>query len=299
MLNIHITVADHGRSVESFLRNMLPGASSAYLKKLLRSGHLTLNGSTVLSDAVLRRNDTVNLKESVRTLSFLGATHPDIDILYEDNRIVVVNKPAGLAMHRTAEFGEQNLVELAQEFMRWRGDVCNLRPVNRLDRGTSGAVILAKSSMSAGMFGRLVKEDGLGKLYLALVGGAVPGSGAVFEPLDGKESETRYRRLATLEEVSLLALYPVTGRMHQIRRHLQAIGHPVLGDQRYGGSSLPDWQGHALHSFRTSLIHPESGILLSIIAPLTANFITFLTNSAGDDASSLLDSLLKLPMLLE
>jgi 23S rRNA pseudouridine955/2504/2580 synthase len=298
MLTYEISVADHGRRVESFLQNLLPGAPPAYLKKLLRSGHLALNGTPASPDAALRRTDRLTLKESGRTLSFLGVPHPDLDILYEDDRIVAVNKPAGLPMHRTAEFGEQNLVDVAQSFMRWRGDVCSLRPVNRLDRGTSGAVILAKSSLAAGMFGRLVKEEGLGKLYLAMAEGVAPESGSMTEPLDGKESETRYRRLALLEGASLLALYPVTGRMHQIRRHLLLIGHPVLGDLRYGASPLPGWCGHALHSFRTHATHPENGSELLITAPLPAEFIACLSRSAGDDAGRLLDGLPDLPTTL-
>ncbi len=296
MLTFDIDVADHGRCVESFLQNLLPGAPSAYLKKLIRSGHLTLNGAAVSFDAVVRRGDHLALKESGRTLSFLGVSHPDLDILYEDDRIVAVNKPAGLPMHRTAEHGELNLVDAARGFFRWRGDDCSLRPVNRLDKGTSGAVILAKSSTAAGMFGRLVKEEGLGKLYLALAAGAVPESGTVSEPLDGKESETRFRRLALLGEVSLLALYPVTGRMHQIRRHLQMIGHPVLGDLRYGGSSVSGWRGHALHSFRTHTTHPETGRELIITAPLPSDFIACLSTAALDDSGSLLDSLFDLPL---
>lgn len=296
MLSFDITLADHGRRAESFLQNLLPGAPTAYLKKLLRSGHLALNGAPVSPDTIIRRADRLTLKESRRTLSFMGGHHPDLDILYEDDRIVAVNKPPGLPMHRTAEHGELNLVDVAQAFMRWRGDICNLRPVNRLDRGTSGAVILAKSSTAAGMFGRLVKEEGLGKLYLALAEGSVPESGAVSEPLDGKESETRYRRLLQQEGVSLLALYPLTGRMHQIRRHLQAIGHPVLGDLRYGGRPVPGWSGHALHSFRTRTTHPETGSELDIIAPLPAHLVAYLSPSSEHDADRLLDSLLDLPM---
>ena len=299
MLSFDITLKDHGRRVESFLQNLLPGAATTYLKQLVRSGHLSLNGAATTPDVILRCSDHLTLKESRRTLSFLDAKHPLLDILYEDDRIVAVNKPAGLPMHRTAEHGELNLVNVAQSFMAWRGDVCVLRPVNRLDRGTSGAVILAKSSLAAGMFGRLIKEEGLGKLYLALSEGSVPEAGIVSEPLDGKESETRYRRLALLDGASLLAVYPVTGRTHQIRRHLQMIGHPVLGDLRYGGRLLQGWHGHALHSYRTHVTHPETGRELLILAPLPAEIIAFLSHAAGDGAGLLVDGLPDLPLSFE
>jgi 23S rRNA pseudouridine955/2504/2580 synthase len=151
--------------------------------------------------------------------------------------------------------------------MEERGTACKLYPVNRLDRGTSGTVILAKSSSAAGIFGRQVKETGLEKLYLALVEGLPPGSGSICEPLDDKESETRFTILLPGNGCTLLAVVPISGRMHQIRRHLEMIGHPVLGDKRYGSHELPDYEGFALHSFKTVLIRPDFGPL-SVCAPL-------------------------------
>ena len=152
-------------------------------------------------------------------------------------------------------------------YMARRATPCKLYPVNRLDRGTSGAVILAKSSSAAGMYGRQVKETGLDKLYLALVEGIPDNIGMIDKPLDGKESETRYDLLLEGGGCALLAVVPVSGRMHQIRRHLTLIGHPVLGDRRYGSGDLPDYAGFALHSFRTVLIRPEAGPL-TVCAPL-------------------------------
>lgn len=295
MLTYVISETDHGRRLDSFLRNLLPGAPAAYLKKLLRSGQVSLHAADPQPGTLLRQGDLVTLKESGRTLSLLAPSRPDLDILYEDERIIAVNKPAGLAMHRTAEHGEDNLVTAANDFLRRRGDECTVRPVNRLDRGTSGAVLLAKSSLAAGMFGRVVKEEGLGKLYLALTAGGVPDSGAIDEPLDGKESLTRFRRLAVSGDVALLALYPVTGRMHQIRRHLQHIGYPVRGDLRYGGTEVSGWTGHALHSFRTHTIHPETGAELVIVAPLPREFISLL----GDEAGAVLARLPDVPLTFD
>jgi 23S rRNA pseudouridine955/2504/2580 synthase len=151
--------------------------------------------------------------------------------------------------------------------MTRRDTPCKLYPVNRLDRGTSGAVIMAKSSSSAGIYGRQVKESGLDKLYLALVTGIPPENGVITEPLDDKESETRYRILLQGRENALLAVTPISGRTHQIRRHLEAIGHPVVGDKRYGGGELDDYNGFALHSFRTLVVRPEAGPL-TVCAPL-------------------------------
>jgi 23S rRNA pseudouridine955/2504/2580 synthase len=196
-----------------------------------------------------------------------------VDILYEDDRLLILNKPPGIAVHMSAEDGDRNLVNLAERFMMWRGTVVKLRPVNRLDKGTSGAVLLAKSSSSAGMFGRFVKEEGLGKVYLAVVAGKPADSGEINIALDGKESETAYRLLAGTEECSLAVVFPRTGRMHQIRKHFSLIGHPIMGDRRYGGPPLTGCPGFGLHALSVSLHHQELGRELSVMAPLPDSLI--------------------------
>lgn len=244
----------------------MPTAPSGYARKLIKSGAARLNGSVVAPDRLLACHDTVTFKESATTIDYISSTRPRLDILYEDSLMLIANKPPGLAMHRTAEC-EQNLVDAGNAYMVQRATPCKLYPVNRLDRGTSGAVMLAKSSSSAGIYGRLVKETGLDKLYVALVWGTADESGTINEPLDGKASETRYRKVLTGNNCSLLAVTPISGRMHQIRQHLAAIGHPVMGDKRYGGGDLPENAGFALHSFRTALNRVEVGPL-TVCAPL-------------------------------
>ncbi len=271
MLSYTITSLDHCRRLESFLRTLLPTAPSGYPRKLIKNGAARLNGSSATPDTFLACADIVTLKESATLTTLLHDERPLLDILFENDQIVIVNKPAGLAMHRTAEL-DGDLVEEGTAYMSWRGTACKLYPVNRLDRGTSGAVILAKSSSSAGIHGRQVKETGLDKLYLALVNGVPPASGVINEPLDEKESETRYEILLTGSDCSLLAVTPISGRMHQIRRHLESIGHPVLGDSRYGGGVLPGYEGFALHSFRTALLLP-TGTPLTVCAPLPENLL--------------------------
>ena len=270
MLSFDITHNDHCRRLESFLRTILPMAAPGYCRKLIKSGAARLNDVNATADTMLVVNDRVTLKESATTKALLTSTRPALDILYEDDMVAVVNKPAGLPMHRTAE-REKNLVDEGMACMAWRGTPCKLYPVNRLDRGTSGAVILAKSSSAAGMYGRQVKGIGLDKLYLALVKGVPAESGVIAEPLDDKESETRYTILLQGAGNALLAVTPISGRMHQIRRHLEMIGHPVLGDKRYGVGELTDYDGFALHSFRTVVVRPEAGPL-TVCAPLPEGF---------------------------
>lgn len=272
MLTLTVSFPDHCRRLESFLRNLIPEAQPGYGRKLIKSGAVRLNGAAVNPDTFLFAGDTVTLKESSALAALMRETRPPLDILFEDDRIAVVNKPAGLAMHRTAE-REDNLVDLGMEYMERRDTPCKLYPVNRLDRGTSGVVVLAKSAASAGIYGRQVKETGLDKLYLALVEGVPTDSGVVNEPLDGKESETRFQVLAAGSGYALLAVVPVSGRMHQIRRHLEMAGHPVLGDKRYGSRELLDGGGFALHSLRTQLTRPN-GQQLSVCAPLPETLLT-------------------------
>jgi RluA family pseudouridine synthase len=272
MLAYTITPHDHCRRLESVLRALLPTASFAYPRKLIKNGAVKLNNAVATPDTLLFVNDRVTVKESGALTALLSDKPPELDILYEDESIAIVNKPSGLAMHRTAEL-ESDLVERGMAFMAWRKTTCKLYPVNRLDRGTSGAVILAKSSTSAGMFGRQVKETGLDKLYLALVAGRPDDSGVINAALDGKESETRYRILATGSGCSLLEVVPLSGRMHQIRRHLEMIGHPVLGDRRYGGNEIAELAGFALHSFKTALTTPNRERLV-VCAPLSEELLT-------------------------
>lgn len=288
MLTFEITHQDHYRRLESFLRKLMPAAPSGYARKLIKSGAVKLNGAAAHHDTLLALRDIVTLKESGAATGYLSAAKMELDILFEDDQIVIVNKPSGLPMHRTAEC-EENLVELGQEYMTVRGTPCKLYPVNRLDRGTSGTVIMAKSSSSAGIYGRQVKESGLDKLYLALVIGQPPESGIINVPLDDKESETRFRAIARGESCALLAVTPISGRLHQIRRHLSTIGHPVMGDKRYGGGALADLSGFALHSFRTILIRPETG-LLTVCAPLPEELLE-LCSTRGIEAEQLLAAL--------
>ncbi|HWI41764.1 MAG TPA: pseudouridine synthase, partial [Verrucomicrobiae bacterium] len=117
----------------------------------------------------------------------------------------------------------------------------------------------------------------------------------VTEPLDDKEAETRFRVLCRRRRGALLAAYPVTGRMHQIRRHLSMAGFPVIGDRRYGASPRPALTGIALHSFRTETLHPETGRRLIIFAPLPAELLGLLHEVCDDILASILKALPAVP----
>jgi 23S rRNA pseudouridine955/2504/2580 synthase len=296
MLEFKISARDHCRQLQGFLHLILPAASPSYVRKLGTSGHVWVNGGTAVGSKLLHLEDVVTVKESRKTKALLDPVRPPLEILFEDTWIAIFNKPPGLPMHKAAEVDDTNMVDLGSLLLNRRdGGNGKLRPVNRLDRGTSGAVILAKSSTAAGMFGRQLKEDGLDKLYLAVVDGELHGEGTIDLPLEGKEARTRYRTLCNGAGRSFVAVYPVTGRTHQIRLHFKAIGHPVCGDRRYGGSTFNGLIGHALHSFRTSFPHPATGEETTVFAPLPTGLLMILKTLAGDGYIHVLQALPDLP----
>lgn len=292
MLHYSATIADHGRRMDSFLRAFLPAASSSYLRKLFKGGGVTLNGAPAVPDALLRFSDTVAIKESGRIRELLVADRTVPEILFEDDHIVIFNKPLGLPVHRTAEHGGHNLVESGIALLGQRGLQVKLYPVNRLDRGTSGVVLMAKSSAKAGLFGRLFQEGLVVKRYLCAVSGTTGDAGVIDLPLDDKESRSEFRTLYSGKGVSILVVTPVTGRLHQIRRHLSAVGHPVMGDRRYGGKALRGLDGHALHSCHLSFPHPVTGSEFEIFAPPPEAFAGYLARILDGEIVPLLDSLM-------
>jgi 23S rRNA pseudouridine955/2504/2580 synthase len=305
MLDFRITDEDHCRPIGSWLRKRMPTATAGYLHQILKKGQLTVNGESVDEMHPLLLNDSISIKESGRIKALLRArvNAPQVDILFEDTRIVCVNKPNGLSMHTAAGAGSEIVTEMAASYLHARELAAHphaaeptfkLRPVNRLDRGTSGGVILAKSSTAAGMFGRLVMDGGLDKLYLALASGRLDGRGEIKAPVEEKESLTRYMSIFTGKDLTLVALWPETGRMHQIRQHLRHIGHPVVGDRRYGGPPAPTLKGFALHAFRTRFIHPESGYDTTIHAPLPTDFLAMLRTASKERYTDILTLLTSL-----
>jgi 23S rRNA pseudouridine955/2504/2580 synthase len=294
MLTYTITANDHCRRLESYLQRLLPAALPTYCRKLIKSGACALNKVKSSPDALLTAGDSISLKESGQVMDQLNRPLPPIDLLWQDDKLLALNKPAGLAMHPAAEVDE-NLADIASAWLEKKANYpVRAYPVNRLDRGTSGVVLLATSSSNAGILGRQVKEEGLDKIYLTVVEGILEGDGEINQPLDGKESISRYRCLSIGENCSFLLVEPVTGRTHQIRRHLSSIGHPVVGDKRYDAQPLPTLAGIALHSFRTRLQHPTPETQLTVCAPLPTALRELIIERCGINEHTLLTLLTQL-----
>jgi RluA family pseudouridine synthase len=292
MLTYQISASDHVRRIESFLQNLMPAAPPSYLRKLIKGGNILINGGVCSTGTILLLSDTVSIKETTKTGNFLANRLSAPDILFEDERIVILNKPAGIPVHRSAEHGGENLMEHATLYFQVRDNrTIKLYPVNRLDKGTSGAVITAKSSAIAGVFGKLFQEGLVEKRYLAFIAGGMHKEGVIDFPLDGKEACTAFQTLFQGDKAALLVARPLTGRTHQIRRHFALVNHPLISDKRYGGKSLRGFNREILHALKLSFQDPSTGDDRTIFAPPPPGFLQNMATLAGDSYLSLLHAL--------
>ena len=209
-------------------------------------------------------------------------------IAYEDEFAAVLEKPAGIAVHPTLNYPDGTLANGWLYHLQQQGKTGVFRPVNRIDKNTSGLVLCAQNSFAAPLL-----ADSAQKCYLAIVQGILPlGPGQVEAPIarrgdsiigrcvreDGKYSLTRYNVLGVGTGHSLVACTPCTGRTHQIRVHMAYIGHPVAGDPVYGPRKvISSLEGQCLHAKTISFLHPKTGELLSFDSPLPGYFTRFLS----------------------
>lgn len=209
----------------------------------------------------------------------------ELDILFQDEHLIAVNKPPGLATHAGEGHRERNLVSELQSWLEAHEVAFEppLAPANRLDVDVSGVVLFALGAEARSRLGKLIQEQRLRKVYWAVVAGRTRNKGVINRdvPDDGrsKPARTRYRTLATSGRFSLLKLTIETGRKHQIRRHLVAIGHPILGDRRYGHTKAAvgfrrrfDVERIMLHARQITCDHPMTGQRLHVVASPDADW---------------------------
>ena len=270
-----------GRKVLHLLRGEL-GLSSTLVKSLKwRGGAICLNGAPVTVDIRVREGDllTVNVADRVQETP-IAENAPLPEVLWEDDDLLIINKSAGVAVHASALTGGDITVE--QMVVRYLGGGA-FHPVNRLDRGVSGVMVVAKSSYAhARTMAQLHTED-FHREYRAVCHGIPsPAAGEITLPIGrdtssavkrkiaptGKAAHTVYEVLSVHGENALLRLQPITGRTHQLRLHMAALGHPLLGDWLYGEEHPLLPRRVALHSCELWLRHPISGEALHITAPL-------------------------------
>ncbi len=256
-----------------FLRETLPGWKRSTLEQRVKAGAVSVNGKVVRRNDLLAPGDVVEVgaREAKSPSGPAGLT-----ILHEDEWLVAVNKPAGLLSVSTDSERERTALALLKEHFGRPGRPARLWPVHRLDRETSGVLLFARDRDIQDIVQARWNEAR--KVYLAwVVGTPKPAADTIDQPLwedgslfvrvghrdDAREARTHYRTLETRDDQSLLEVELDTGRRHQIRAHLAWLGHPVVGDERYGTRA----RRMLLHALRLELPHPTQPTRLILEAP--------------------------------
>jgi 23S rRNA pseudouridine955/2504/2580 synthase len=305
VLEFKVSADAAGQRLDKYVRRALKNVPLSHVYKMLRTRKVRVNGARGRGEQVLAEGDLVAIRGDQERLlaereDASGERRPGqgprFTVLLEDEHILAVNKPAGLAAHPGTGIAGSTLVEEARAYLRVPGDLppteFRASPAHRLDRETSGVVLVARTRKAMVRLTQLFTEGkGVRKSYLALVKGKMSrDAGTIDQPLSEheqtarsksvrgvnfQEAITHYKVLSSMKEGSLLALRIETGRTHQIRRHLEAVGHPVAGDRRYGDFA---WNRVArqrwglermfLHAWKLEMPHPATGMPLRLEAPL-------------------------------
>ena len=278
-----VTEEETDLTVQLFLQQHLPVAPAGYLRQLFKKGKITRANKIVAADDSLSAGDKIALPNSSRIQELLFApqnSRPKLDILYESREILIVNKPAGLAIHKGKGHERDNLTDQVMTFLADRGDKFQVAPVQRLDLETSGPVLFGKGKKSCAELGKLFMQGEVSKTYLALVTGKLLGRGELLSdiPAKGKlkTARTSYQTLVSNDTVSLLEIQLHTGRQHQIRRQLADAGHPLYGDRRYKGPCPRKLPRLFLHCRQLAFIDPFSQQRIEVDCPLPKDLSRFL-----------------------
>lgn len=262
-----------------FLANRLPRAPRSYLRQLLRKGRVRREDGPLDESDSLRPGERVFLPESARLRQLL-ALPPVPAILYETREMLIVEKPAGLAVHGSKGHEEDHLLGRIQALLHERRISYSVAPVHRLDLETSGPILFAKGRQAAGRLGQLFMDGAAHKSYLALVAGELAGAGRLESPVRAKgklkAAATDYRTLSGTGDFTLVELELLSGRTHQIRQQLAAVGHPLAGDRRYGGPTPPTLKRLFLHCRQLALPDPFGGPDVLVESSLPEELTRFL-----------------------
>jgi 23S rRNA pseudouridine1911/1915/1917 synthase len=262
--------------------------SRAEAQRLIASGRVLVDGRATVKRHLLGSGQRVTVSPMPRVPSDLAPQAVPMVVRYEDEHLIVVDKPAGVVTHPSRGHESGTLVHgLLDRDVRGGGDPTRPGIVHRLDRDTSGLLVVARTERAHRRLGRLLRDRRLDRRYLVLVHGEPPPALTVDRPVgrdrrvrtrmstvtdQGREAVTHLRRIEALAGFSLLEARLETGRTHQIRVHLEAVGHPVAGDPVYGRRPPPlGLERQFLHAFRLSFPHPETGEPVEVESDLPAD----------------------------
>ena len=284
-INVTATVKklENPTGLLTYLAGRFTYFSEAEWQRLITAGKVTRNGAILQTEDQVHNGDVL-----VSTLPAPPADIPPYTVIFEDDWLLVINKPAGLRVHGTGRFTRANLIYHVRQNLCGQASL-----INRLDADTSGVILLAKDSQTLRHCQRQFAARNVGKKYVAYVHGMTPLAGSISLSLrevkagdlrrrymrpaaNGQRARTDYRHAGSpAKGISRLEVWPLTGRTHQIRAHLATISHPIVGDWQYGpGHDRERYslKRHLLHCEQTMITHPVQHTPLLFTAPLPADF---------------------------
>jgi 23S rRNA pseudouridine1911/1915/1917 synthase len=301
-LDIVVPAECGGWRLDHFLKRRIGRLSRTRIQSIIRDQIFFSDGRTVRPAAAVRAGETILLRRP-------APIEPEVprrfDILYEDDSVLVIDKPAGLPMHTTAKFWRNTLTALLRE--RYPDQAMEV--AHRIDRETSGVLVIARGREVASFLTQAFARRAVAKTYLALVKGHPPDAGRIDQPIklldtrshvmmgpapDGLAAVTGFRVVRRFAAHALCEAHPETGRQHQIRVHFQTLGHPIVGDKLYGAGEalfmracdegvtpelLEAFDGlprHALHAHRLTFPHPKSRQPVTVESPLPADLSDYI-----------------------
>ncbi len=277
--------------LDQLLARRLPQYSRSRLQQLIRSGFVRLNDASTRPRQIVRAGDKIDVREPPVEQIEIQPQRIPLDILFEDDDLIVINKPAGLTVHPGAGQREQTLVNaLLSHCTTLSGIGGKERPgiVHRLDRETSGCLVVAKNDLAHRELSRQFADRNVEKIYLALVAGKLRKPASVIEerigrhPVHrqrmsvttkrGRTAKTEYRVLRSTGDASLIECRLHSGRTHQVRVHFHHLGHAVLGDKVYAPRVAKNFPRQMLHAWKLGFRHPRTGEWKQFQAPVPDDF---------------------------
>ncbi|HCI17073.1 MAG TPA: RNA pseudouridine synthase [Lachnospiraceae bacterium] len=288
---LEITENQAGERIDRFLADS-QDLTRSFLQKILKEGAVIVNGKSVKANYKLRKGDRIEFEIPEAVEPDIVAEDIPLSILYEDADVLVVDKPKGMVVHPAAGHYSRTLVNAVMYHCKGELSGINgvLRPgiVHRIDRDTTGSIIICKNDMAHNEIARQLKEHSINRRYRAIVTGVLKDEEGTIEgaigrdkkdrkkmaiTADGKPAVTHYRVLQRFKHYTYVECVLETGRTHQIRVHMASIGHPLLGDEVYGRrSDKYKCEGQCLHAMTLGFHHPRTGEYIEVNAPLPPYF---------------------------
>jgi len=290
--------SDRGKRLDSFLHEKMPEFSRSRLQTWIKGGRVSIGERAEKSSYVIRGGEEIDVQPAALPALMAFAEDIPLTLLYEDASLVVIDKPAGMVVHAGAGIHAGTVVNaLLHRFGSLSHEGGELRPgiVHRLDRFTSGALLVAKTDEAHRDLAAQFAARTVEKIYLTLVEGKLEGSGRITKPIirdprnrarmtarlaAGRAALTDWEAIERFPGFTHLRIKLGTGRTHQIRAHMAALGHPVAGDRLYGAKASP-WDRYFLHAHRLGFRSPATGEMVVAVSPLTPDLVEW-KNSLAD-----------------